>query len=276
MDMYLSLQVEQKLVMTNELDYYYYYWDYVVNIKSYVMEQLKQAAHRAEVEAYLTAKQAYDAQVQAGKKAKKKGAAALVEPVPPKQPMLAISDLIIKIKTQLLRGYLRTVLAATGMNASSVVKRQNIYTTWELKYGQRFKAFESCVNTGYVPFHKYLSGIAEYGGTSNIKLLLENASICYGNIKLYNDAKKMLLAPGTLSPWAQVARSLEEAQFANILKISITNVLQLKPILSSLAAAPAVVADDNVKVSTPVLSSSELIVDYKLSPCFPVMQLVMK
>ena len=325
MDIYMSLQLEHKLVQGNELDYYYFYWDYIMNIKVYVMEQIKQCAYQADVDRYMLSRQVYEEQLllhQSSLQGSKKKSSSKngknsnsidnatlplpplplpTAPVIPKQPVTTVNDLIIKVKAQLFRAYVRILLAGVGLDINTVIKRQNIYTTWELKYMQRFKAFQVCMNAGFVPYNEYLNGISKYGSVTDIRLLLENANICLSNIKLYNDAKKVISVPGvTPSPalptaWVQVIRSLEDDQFTILYKIAISSIIQLKPILTSITNNNTTGGGGDYKPVTsstnttggggdykPVTSStitititkSVLFMDYKYSPYYPIISIL--
>lgn len=149
-------------------------------------------------------------------------------PEAPRALPVTMNEVAWKAASQIFRSYVRWYALAVLLHCKSALKTQNLFTSWETMYNQRFKAFTSLGRVLQLPYSEYvkvMSGIC--GG--NKATYLENLVTSYQNVKVINDARKTgQLITVTASPLLKV---LEEEQWIALMKSSVSNSLQVSKLL---------------------------------------------
>jgi len=264
-DMFMGLQVENELVQSAELDYFYWYWDYINNFKSYLMDQMK--TFRVAYEE-LFIRKGFNYKTKRLADLKKKG----TSPAPTYYPNNA--ELVLKARGQVLRGYMRTMLLCTTLKVHRCTKFQSPFTSWEFRYWTRFKAFAQCATASYLPYSEYMKAVAQFGDV-DAQTILSTAVTCFGNVKQYQDARRVLAEKQAASPFFPVyctplgtpalqalRKQMVDAQWKLLLKLSIMNSLNLTTFGKKHTAvvAPA-------SMTTPAFDIS---MDFTQDPALPV------
>lgn len=282
MDMYMALQIENDLVQTSELDYFYWYWDYLNNFKSYLMDQMK-ACRVAYEELFLI--KSFDEKTRKLVAIKKRVGAR----PPSYYPNNA--ELYLKARGQVCRGYLRTMLLCSSLKVHKCTKFQSPFTSWEYRYWTRFKAFTQCATTSFLPYSDYMKAINDFGSI-DAQTILSTAVTCFGNVRQYQDARKVLSEKQAADPdnFLVYCRSVgtpamqayrkqqADAKWKHLLKLAIMNSLNLNNLAKQLPktdSPPPATAKGSAKnkPATPaaaVSSTYDLILDHTQDSAFPV------
>ena len=181
---------------------------------------------------------------------------------------------MLKARGQVLRGYMRTMLLCTTLKVHRCTKFQSPFTSWEFRYWTRFKAFAQCATASYLPYSEYMKAVAQFGDV-DAQTILSTAVTCFGNVKQYQDARRVLAEKQAASPFFPVyctplgtpalqalRKQMVDAQWKLLLKLSIMNSLNLTTFGKKHTAvvAPA-------SMTTPAFDIS---MDFTQDPALPV------
>lgn len=190
---------------------------------------------------------------------KKKKQSVQSSPVPVLKPP-STDELLTKAKGHMCRGLFRELIGIEEMGC--ITKTENPYTSWETRFLQRFRAFQSVQNPPPLAFSEYLN-IFKKDIVIDKKELFSSSNICYQNAKMFADsARKQLSVINTMCtkeeamtaafansaalqgftpPSALVLKnSLEEEKLIiSFTKVSLTNIVNLTRVVSALPTGDA-------------------------------------
>lgn len=206
----MSQIVEMNLLNNQELDYFYWYWDYVCSTHSYSVERLRE--HRMQMDAEVYRQAILDAETAkknavkaAGSKKKAKDAVKDVTVPIPKEVETSVSELLMKGRGHLCRGLFRVSVIALQLRL--VDKTENRFMSWATKFDLRFKAFQGVVNPPVLAYGDYLNtlvrGSADAANADvthlditklkiDVNTILSGASVCFQNArKFFDEVRRM-------------------------------------------------------------------------------------
>lgn len=223
----MSQVVEMNLLSNQELDYFYWYWDYVCSTHNYACDRLRENRMQVDAELYReavlvaeTAKKAALAAAAAAakggnnkKKSKdsKEAAAAAAAaagggasvPIPKELPP-TLTEMLMRGRGNLSRGLFRVSVIAVQL--SLIDKTENRFMSWSTKFDTRFKAFQGVVNPPVLAYSDYLNtlvrGSSSAGGDLaelditklkiDVNTILSGATVCFQNARKYFDEVRRL------------------------------------------------------------------------------------
>ncbi len=182
MDLHMLLLVEMDLVDVTELDYFYWYWDFICSSWLYAYEGLRTLHYNNQVNNYeLALKSNQD---------KKKNKAKPLPPVPTKEPM-GIYEFIIRGHSHICKGLFRMFIIAAEL--ALVTKTENKYVSWDTRFTARFRGFESISNPPMLKYVDFVNLIensrsqGESGGKIDVSLVINSATESFNDAKKYFD-----------------------------------------------------------------------------------------
>lgn len=231
MELYLSLAMEMELVHGTELDYYYWYWDYICSSNTWAYQNLRKTRGQYDLDT------AADAAAAGGSgKGKKKGGKA--KPAAPVQQQAEArrfenpfpAELWMLTRGMVCRGLFRSLVACrqlqTGPRDSYLSDDDNPYMSCSWRFDQRFRAFMHIHNPPLLSYSDFIQTItaraekdkdkaAAAGQTPtavpdavngadavsaavlvrphmDLAALLENSADCFKKARTYFDAYKLI------------------------------------------------------------------------------------
>lgn len=173
MDLHMGLLVEMNLLSVDELDYFYWYWDYINASRSWALERMTTLRFELSMIYYLD-------DVKANNDKKKK-----IEKPSPIEPDTEL--LMIQGKGNLCKGLFRLFIV---MNDIGVIqKRESRYTTTNFLFLQRFRAFQNICNPPMLQYSDYMKTIetGEKNEDYDALKIITIANKCFGITKLIMD-----------------------------------------------------------------------------------------
>lgn len=202
MDFHMGLIAEAGLLAVNEMDYFYWYWDFICTTRITTQEKLRSLKHECECSIFEVALlneaeelQRADKEAQragGGKKGKKKGKtpqamtvssseklseAILVaakdslkaKGILPPQPhiMCTVEEYYTKGRGQLCRGIFRILYICAEFGL--IDKTENKYMSWDWKFANRFRAFHSIQSPGMLSYADFMRTVG-IGGEEKVEL----------------------------------------------------------------------------------------------------------
>ena len=168
MDMFMAVSAESNLLSANELDYFFWYWDFVCNTRVYAFEKLRTLKHAMDTHLYNISMEEYAANMMnlevlaVANKEKKHGGHVLSSSVspphqPPKKPddpFSSIDEILQRARGHLCKGIFRLLVVANQWGL--VVRKDNKYTSWQWRFMQRFRAFQNILNPPMLTFDEFI------------------------------------------------------------------------------------------------------------------------
>ena len=176
MDLFMGVSVESSLLGNNELDYFYWYWDFICNTRCWAYERLRLLSHDLKISLYelelAQAKAASDGgggSGGGGGGGKKKGggkatssssapssssAKSLPRPDPPSPPLPSVDETVQRAKGHLCKGVFRLLVVAHQWRL--LERKENKYTTWHWRFMQRFRSFQNIHNPPMLSYEEVL------------------------------------------------------------------------------------------------------------------------
>ncbi len=183
MDLHMLLLIEMDLVDVTELDYFYWYWDFICSSWLYAFEGLRTLNYNTQVINYELA-------VKASQDNKKKSKTKALPPAPVKEPM-GISEFIIRGHSNICKGLFRMFIIAAEVGLVS--KPENKYVSWDTRFTARFRGFESISNPPMLKYVDFVNLIensrsqSQTGGKIDISLVINSAAESLNEAKRYFD-----------------------------------------------------------------------------------------
>jgi hypothetical protein len=198
MDLQMALTLESRLLGTDELDYFYWYWDYICTTRALNIERLRELRHLVDMFNYeqdmLNAAAEIDNsnknKAAGGAKGKGKGGKSTAPPavsLPSRPPPSAqtAEELVIRCRGQVCRGVFRQMVVAAELGL--VKTHESKYTSAEGKFQQRFRAFDTIRYPAMLSYEAFLMTLnnGKDNGTGlrekvDLALVSDNAAICFG------------------------------------------------------------------------------------------------
>ncbi len=154
MDLHLGLLAELGVLGAQELDYFFWYWDFVCTSRAFAMERLRQHRSDLDHQIYLgaverrkglvvAAEEEAKARKASGKKNKNAREVSVVPPVvaQPEQRDPTVEEHLCRGRGQMCRGLFRMLVVAHQLGL--VDKVENRFMSWEARFALRFKAFKN-------------------------------------------------------------------------------------------------------------------------------------
>ena len=183
MDLHMLLLVEMDLVDVSELDYFYWYWDFICSSWLYAHEGLRTLNYNTQVSNYELA-------LKSNQDKKKKNKAKPLPPAPTKEPM-GIYEFIIRGHSHICKGLFRMFIVAAEL--ALVTKTENKYVSWDTRFTARFRGFESISNPPMLKYIDFVNLIensrsqGERGGNIDVSLVINSATESFSDAKKYFD-----------------------------------------------------------------------------------------
>lgn len=163
MDLFMSVSAESNLLSKNELDYFFWYWDFICNTRIWAFDRLRTLAHDLRVGMYEEELGAYtrslsDAGKKSGKSKGKNKAVSISEtlemPVKPVDPAISIDETLQRAKGHLCKGAFRLLVVANQWRL--IVRKENKYTSWQWRFMQRFRSFQNIQNPPMLCYDEFI------------------------------------------------------------------------------------------------------------------------
>ena len=213
MDTQMGLFIELDLLRTSELDYFYWYWDYILSTRILAMKSLRELASTLVVE--LATSRRLEAEqglhllkMRATMSQKEKASKRLEyqkmmeEPIPGTIPASS-DELMTQARVATFKGLFRVYIVLTKLKF--IDKEENEYTSPEQLFGQRFRSFVHIENPHPLSLDMFTS-MTTSEPHATPQDILSSASACFRNGKLYIDELRKTALPSPATYSDQVAR----------------------------------------------------------------------
>ena len=184
MDLFMGVSAESNLLSNNELDYFYWYWDFICNTRCWAFERLRGLAHDLRLQLYeqeleglnkAGAGSSSNSSSSGGSSSSsgggKKGGAAKAKDIapssssskapprptpapPPAEPAMSLDETLQRSKGHLCKGIFRMLVVAHQWGLLS--RRENKYTSWHWRFMQRFRSFNTILNPPMLSYDEFL------------------------------------------------------------------------------------------------------------------------
>jgi hypothetical protein len=210
MDLCMSLMVELDLLAENEIDCFYWYWDYICSTRVYAFNSIRELKaamdrelHRAKVEIANKTIQ----RVTAMKKMRRKKDAALrdaaeeaealkvLQRTVPDAISVSSEEMMVRAKSQLCRGVMRLYLVASKYKCPSLEKCAYPFgPSWPHRFMYRYRIFEAIPFPHLLTFEKFTDIIdTQVNSDSDIKEIVRQSGHFFRTCKaMIEDTKKHL------------------------------------------------------------------------------------
>jgi len=218
MDLHMVLLVEMELLSVSELDYFYWYWDYICTSRVHSLETLRQLRYQfdliiydAKVEEIKANERKKQSEGVGASGNKKKSSSKAVRgkggqsnlsadspapalPVAPAPPDASAEELLYRGRGQQCRGLFRMLTAAVELEV--IDKTECRYTSWSFRFDQRFRAFQSIPNPPLLHYSDYAAVVLNgRDGTKGVGFTdekLDVQKIVYWAGLTFTEARKLL------------------------------------------------------------------------------------
>jgi hypothetical protein len=192
MDWYVQLMIEMNLIEFHELDYFFWYWDYIYSTQIHALDKLRAGKLQFDINRYedykhkllIYEEDQQKVQSKVNKKKSKHGKSqtqpinSKMPPAPVPSPEVILpyaEDVLRRGKTQLCRGIFRLVLCLKQLNlfplSMKSVDRKNDYVSKDLVFMKRFGALQEIMNPAYLTFRDFIDTINKDGREKKSKAL---------------------------------------------------------------------------------------------------------
>lgn len=194
-DQFFGLMMEAEIVAVSELDYFYWYWDYICNSRCWALEKFRAIEFDRAQRDYHEAIERHN-KLERENKHKKKGKPKDLCPVPtePVAALASADEICMKAKSQLCRGQCRMHLAAAALGIGAAVKTEHKHTSWPLVFAKRFAALAAMHNPAFLSYEEYMATVMNVAGDSSA--LVEEANVSFNNVKKYMDFVRKSVGDG--------------------------------------------------------------------------------
>ena len=203
MDTHMGIVVEADLLAPSELDYFYWYWDYVLSVKAYTLVMLKELNFKLKMDSYnemklssiealkaLKANKSSNSKKDKNRNKMKSELQRIIdEPIPMKDDNFSIDELVTKARSSIYKGLYKLyfLLSSIGLND----KKDNLYTTWNHRFEFRFRAFLPIITPSPVDYETYRTTSLAIGQQS-VEDILSSVSASFKSAKsLLDGARKI-------------------------------------------------------------------------------------
>jgi hypothetical protein len=179
------------LLELNELDFFYWYWDFVLSTHIWAVSKIQDAKYalslqqlslRAEEDTQPLGEEGKTGKTKAKAKTKSKSKKEKEkekegdkdkdkererererEREPPSREPPSAEDTIYRARAVICKGIFRSMVLLTHARRPVVDKRESRYTTWPLRFEQRFKPLRWISNPPALSFADYLNTVHKFG-----------------------------------------------------------------------------------------------------------------
>lgn len=197
MHTYLGLISELELLSASELDYFYWYWDYVLTCRLHSFKTLRDLNYALRLSMYQDVVEE-NKKLKSGRSLRKSEKLRLVElqrileAGPPRTPEISIEEYVTSACSSIVKGLFRqfVVLGTFGF----CQKRSNEYSSWANRFAQRFRAFSCMVHPQALSYDSFVA----IASTSTRELshdILSGSANSFKAAKAYTDELRKKSVP---------------------------------------------------------------------------------
>jgi hypothetical protein len=210
MDLHMALLVESDVLGVQELDYFFWYWDYICTTKSFALGKLRDQRFSLDEAVFSSATERWRAseaeKAVTGKANKKKNnskgskdkspvpsSPAPNLPTPSKRP-LTVDEMMVSGRAQLCRALFRMAIVCGQVGL--VDKAENRFMSWDCRFELRFKAFRNINNPPMLSHADFYRTVHSRGSEQSqsaaevpidVHPVLTGAGVCFQNARKYLD-----------------------------------------------------------------------------------------
>jgi hypothetical protein len=207
MDLHMGLLVESDVLGAQELDYFFWYWDYICTTKSFAISRLRDQRYALDMTVFSTAVERWKASEaeaaavanKAGKKKNNKASKGVPASTPPNLPTptkraMTVDEMMVTGRAQLNRALFR--MAIVYGQVGLVDKAENRFMSWNCRFELRFKAFRGITNPPMLSHTDFYRTVHNRGSEQSqpatevpidVHPVLAGAGVCFQNARKYLD-----------------------------------------------------------------------------------------
>jgi hypothetical protein len=173
MDLHMGLLVEMNLLSIDELDYFYWYWDYINASRNWALDRMNTLRFELKMIYYID-------EMKSNTDKKKK-----IEKPLPAEP--DIEQLMIQAKGHICKGLFRLFIAFNELGL--IRKKDSRYTTTAFRFVQRFRAFQNICNPPMLSYNEYQNTLENGKDNEDYDAfkIITISNKCFGFTKLIMD-----------------------------------------------------------------------------------------
>jgi hypothetical protein len=183
MNLFMKLTVEMQVLELKELDYFYWYWDYILSTHLYSIDKIKSQIIQLNKKRFLKKKEEF---------------ATFLREFPSNK------DSLIRGCGQVCRGLFRLVISCKLLHiipSDDMANSATSFTSNAMVFASRFKCFQEIINPNALSYHDYMSAISKdidqlTNNSSNSKAsaalqVLNSSILCFQQAKtILDEARK--------------------------------------------------------------------------------------
>jgi len=220
-DAHMGVVVESHLLGKNELDYFYWYWDYILSSRVYATRRLNELQFTLANKKYENNRMEAMEALKALKKTKKEKDKSkrwsraecqrILDEPPPAPVPPSFEELVTKAKGSLVKGLFRVYVALGSVGL--LLKPENPYTSWEFRFFNRFRAFQSIANPPVLDLEAFQQVAAS---SRDVSL----TDICNASLHCFKTAKAILDEARRMEAASRGEDVYEWLMFAQVMQLS--------------------------------------------------------
>lgn len=180
MDLFMAATIESSLPSRNELVYFFWYWDFICNTRMSALDQLRRLSYALQL-------RLYEQDLEAFLRLRSSSSSASSKPTPPVEPEQSVDELLQRVRGHLCKGLFRLFVVARKWQLAD--SSESKYTSWNWRFAQRFRAFQSISNPPMLSHDEFLNVVSlgergeDDGGKETLRKIIQDAALCFSGAK---------------------------------------------------------------------------------------------